>query len=166
MTIEELLLAEMRAQVSRTPKTGRRAAWAFGSLADLLLEHGRLFTPASLPASVHRLSPRQCYANAFALATVRPELVYAEGYAVCDYDGDLIHYQHAWCVAEDGTVVDPTWLTPGDAYLGLPIGPRVGAPRFGPGLIHEMSQLAPVLEFGLSDDALVAVGRPAVSLSG
>lgn len=159
MTVEEKLVQEMREQAARAPREGRRAGWAYGSLPGLLLERGRFFTPAELPANVRRLPARQCYANAFLLATRRAELVYAEGYALHAYDDTLLHFQHAWCVAPDGSVVDPTWETPGDAYLGLPLGPAVGPPSLGPGLIHEMTFLAPVLEAGLPADALVDVGR-------
>ncbi|MFE4527050.1 hypothetical protein ACFRMO_07610 [Streptomyces anulatus] len=163
MNVEDLLIKGLRAHVADAPRSGRRVEWAYGSLAELLLERGRLFVPAELPTTVKRLPPRQCYANAFAMASVRSDLVYAEGYAVCDLgDGDLLHFQHAWCVALDGTVVDPTWDTPGLAYLGLPLGPRVGPPAFGPGLIHEISDLVPVLEAGLPADVLVDVGRQPV----
>ncbi|MGW1180086.1 hypothetical protein [Streptomyces drozdowiczii] len=103
---------------------------------------------------------RQCFANAFALATVRSELVYAEGYAVYAVGDTLLPLQHAWCVAPDGSVVDPTWETPGAAYLGLPIGPVLGPPGLGPGLIHEITFLAQALEAGLPAEALVDLGRP------
>ncbi|MEV6313583.1 hypothetical protein AB0M10_33980 [Streptomyces sp. NPDC051840] len=155
MGIEDLLVQELREQSGRAPRTGRRSAWAYGSLAELLLERGRLFTPAELPATVRRLPAQQCYANAFALASYREGLVYAEGYAVCEIGGDLLHFQHAWCVAADGVVVDPTWESPGEAYLGLALGPAVGVPGLGPGLIHEPQMLGSVLREGLPDGALV-----------
>lgn len=163
MNAEDLLIEELGARVAGAPRIGRHKEWVYGSLAELLLERGRLFVPAELPPTVGRLPPRQCYANAFALASVRPDVVYAEGYAVCDLgDGDLLHLQHAWCVAMDGTVVDPTWATPGLAYLGLPLGPWAGPPALGPGLIYEIDNLVPVLKAGLPADALVDVGRQPV----
>ncbi|MEW1922322.1 hypothetical protein [Streptomyces sp. NPDC088360] len=161
MGVEELLVQVLREQVAEHPKSGRRMTWVYGSLHELLLESGRFFTPAELPDSVGRLPARSCYANAFAVATVRRELTYVEGYAVWEaVAGNLLHIHHAWCVDAQGVVVDPTWPTPGLAYLGLPIGPQVGAPRLGPGLIEEMEMLYPVLEAGLPAGALVDVGRP------
>lgn len=160
MSVEGMLVRELQGAAESAPRVGRRAAWAYGSLAELLLERGRLFAAAELPFGERRLPPRQCYANAFAMASVRADLVYAEGYAVCDVgDGALLHFQHAWCVDPDGVVVDPTWDTPGEAYLGLPLGPRVGPPAHGPGLIHEVGDLVDVLMHGLPADALVDVGR-------
>ena len=160
VSAEELVVQELREQAGRVVGGGRREGWQFVSLAHLLLEHGRLFTPAPLATPYRPLPAGQCYANAFAMAAARPELVYVEGYGVCDYDGDLIHFHHAWCATADGTVVDPTWPEPGDVYVGLPIGPHKGAPRLGPGLIHEPVQLHDVLREGLPADALVDVGEP------
>lgn len=160
MNVEELLVQMLREQVAAQPKFVRRATWVYGSLSELLLEKGRFFTPAELPDSVGRLPARACYANAFAVATARSELTYVEGYAVCEAVAEnLLHINHAWCVDSGGTVVDPTWPTPGLAYLGLPLGPQTGAPRLGPGLI-EMTMLYSVLEAGLPAEALVDVGRP------
>ncbi|MFI7083824.1 hypothetical protein ACIBUR_09480 [Streptomyces anulatus] len=160
MAVEEALLQELRGVIARHPKVGRRAGWAHGSLPELLVERGRFFTPARLPASVPRLPARACYSNAFALAATRSDMVYAEGYAVWDSgDGWQLHLHHAWCVDSRGAVVDPTWPTPGLAYLGLPLGPWAGAPSLGPGLIEEMELLYPLLEHGLPADVLVDVGR-------
>lgn len=157
---ESLLIRELRERVGRVP-AGHRDAWVYRSLDELLLVHGRLFTPAPLSRRYRRLPERQCYANAFAMASVREELTYVEGYAVCDFgDGDLLPLQHAWCVTADGTVVDPTWPTPGVAYLGIPLGPGRGAPSYGPGMTYDIDQLRPVLAEGLTAEELVDVGRP------
>ena len=43
-----------------------------------------------------------------------PSLFYAEGYA--QYHG--VRLAHVWAVTPEGTVIDPTWETPGDAYFG------------------------------------------------
>lgn len=160
MDAESLLIREMRERAGRVPQ-GHRDAWVHRSLEELLLEHGRLFVPAPLGNGYRRLPERQCYANAFLMASVREELTYVEGYAVCDFgDGDWLPLQHAWCVTADGTVVDPTWPTPGVAYLGIPLGPASGAPGHGPGMIHDIDQLVTVLTEGLMAGELVDVGRP------
>lgn len=80
---------------------------------------GRAYRSAPLPPSVPRGVPRECYRNAGALVidSVEPRYAYCEGYAM---RGGLIPVHHAWCLDEQGCVVDPTW--PHDEkseYLGV-----------------------------------------------
>lgn len=56
----------------------------------------------------------ECFENAARLAA-ETGLRYFEGLAVCARNPEALH--HAWCVDEDGEVVDPTW-TDGVVYLG------------------------------------------------
>lgn len=102
----------------------RRAAEGdeeFGNAAAVLKAHGRFFTPAERPDDVAPATPKMCFQNAFQLAMSRPDLTYVEGFAL-----SVVPLHHAWCVTDDGVVVDPTWtggngLDPGAAYYGVPL---------------------------------------------
>jgi len=48
--------------------------------------------------------PKACYWNAYNLARRRKRLRYVEGFAL-----SLIPVEHAWCIDEDGRIVEPTW---------------------------------------------------------
>jgi hypothetical protein len=73
----------------------------------LVLRYGQPFrgTPWSTwrGRGWRRRKAKQCFHNAMDYS-YRDGLSYAEGYAA---DISVVH--HAWCVTEDGRVVDPTW---------------------------------------------------------
>lgn len=56
-------------------------------------------------AKKYRCEPKYCFQNALMIAKQRPELQYCEGFAT-----NVIPTEHAWLVAADGRVVDPTWV--------------------------------------------------------
>lgn len=70
--------------------------------------HGQDYVPVPRPANVWAGKPRCCFANAFQLATSRPELRYVEGFGTL-WGSDTWLHRHAWCVDEKDRVVDPTW---------------------------------------------------------
>jgi hypothetical protein len=86
------------------------------SVFNFVDEHGtRMLATDPLPAGVRRGRAHNCFANAFRLAAARG-WAYAEGYGVIH--GIPVH--HAWCVADAGHVVDPTWrFEAGREYVGL-----------------------------------------------
>lgn len=87
------------------------------SLYATVLEHGREFTAAPLPADVHRGEPKQCFNNAIAICD-DDERVYVEGYMLRPGVPFLVH--HAWCITPDDLVVDPTIEDPETcAYYGI-----------------------------------------------
>jgi hypothetical protein len=83
-----------------------------------MLEHGRKYEVGPHSFSLARGPEKQCYANAGMLALNMPHLTYVEGQIlVCGVPID-----HAWCIDEEGVVVDPTL---GDAdhtdeFYGVP----------------------------------------------
>ena len=87
------------------------------TMYDILLAHGRHFTPAKRPSKVPKMKIKECYANATRLALSYSNLTYCEGFAL--YAG-LFPVQHAWVVGDNGVVIDPTWSPVGVEYFGIP----------------------------------------------
>lgn len=85
-------------------------------IPSLVFWHGRLFTPARLPADIERGRSQDCYRNALFLTIEHPGWTYAEGYGLVE-DGAV---PHAWAVADGRMVIDQTWPKPeSKAYFGI-----------------------------------------------
>jgi len=84
----------------------------------LLVAHGKVCTPQKLPRCYRRGTVRECYRNAYNLAMMHNELQYVEGLALPDFMD--IPIDHAWCIDDNGMVVDNTWPTVGKEYFGVP----------------------------------------------
>ena len=67
----------------------------------LLKEYGREYGERRAWRKMYKI--KQCYRNAYMLACKRG-WTYCEGYAT-----RYISTEHAWCIDNDGRVVDPTW---------------------------------------------------------
>jgi hypothetical protein len=85
------------------------------SVEAFLLEYGEEFTANARPEWVEQMTPKMCFMNAFILVDEQvggllgedvPDLTYCEGYVLSS--GLPIPIHHAWCVTDDGTLVDPT----------------------------------------------------------
>lgn len=95
---------------------GKNSATA---LYEMILERGREFTPAPLPANVRRLPLQRCFLNSEMTARSYG-YAYVEGYAISSkLVGLPIH--HAWNVTKDGIVIDTTWEEVGLEYFGVEI---------------------------------------------
>lgn len=88
---------------------------AMPTMYTRLLEHGKAFAPAPKPKGVHQGVRKQCFFNAFRLAT-EAGLIYCEGLAMIP---SIIPVHHAWCVDEEGKLIDNTWMGPGSEYRGV-----------------------------------------------
>ncbi|MER7990339.1 hypothetical protein ABTY53_32855 [Streptomyces noursei] len=122
------------------------AGWSHRSVYELVAAYGPWFTPAALPAQIRPLPERQCFTNAAATEREHPHLLYTEGFALTAGNAVL----HAWCTDTVGHVIDPTWLDPGSAYLGIRLPPnlRPRAPRNW-GVLEAPHSLYPLLRNGL-----------------
>lgn len=89
-------------------------------MEDFLLQHGRFWTPATLPSHIPQMTPKMCFENCFKLASRRKNLRYVEGIAM-----GVIPIHHAWVVDEDNNVIDPTWASIKDG------SPAIGSAYFG-----------------------------------
>lgn len=83
------------------------------SMYGLLQAHGRPFDSPKIKKMRHCL-PQRCFNNALMAMTSRYDLTYCEGYAM-----GPIPLHHAWCLDQQGRVLELTWKTPGTAYFGL-----------------------------------------------
>ena len=97
-------------------RRNRPGGCKYYSINDLVLHLGQYFKPAPLPPNIKFGPIKQCYANATQLALEHPNLIYCEGLANC-----IIPVSHAWCITQEGNVVDNTWRTVGKEYFGVPI---------------------------------------------
>jgi len=88
---------------------------AYPTYAEFLLVHGQPYAPPAVarPKGVRKGTDKQCFANANHLAANRL-WTYVEGYGT-----SYIPCHHAWCVDDDGNVVEVTWRNSGSSYLGI-----------------------------------------------
>lgn len=105
--------------------TEERSGMHYRCVEDLLLQHGTFWEPQPLPekwkAKIDAW-PKACFDNSYRLARKsRGQLRYVEGMAT-----GVIAVEHAWCVDQDGRVVDLTWgsfrtVGMGASYMGVAI---------------------------------------------
>jgi hypothetical protein len=75
-----------------------------------------------------RAREKFCFNNANKLALNHDELTHVEGFA---WNKGMMAVHHAWCVTEDGFVVDPTWRDTDETteYLGIPFRDKAAMAR-------------------------------------
>ena len=104
-----LMMAEMQERNCSSDST-------FYPPAAWLARHGRSWPgPVEHAPVVGWWKKRQCFENAFKYAQEHG-VTYVEGWAV-----NIIPTQHAWCIAPDGRIIDPTWGSEGRDYFGAEI---------------------------------------------
>lgn len=83
------------------------------TLEGWLIEHGaQEFAWQPRPDGFERMTPNECFRNAYLLASDDNRLSYYEGFAVTT--SLPVHVHHAWCANEDGHLIEPTF--PDDVY--------------------------------------------------
>ncbi|MFF8847958.1 hypothetical protein ACF08N_35515 [Streptomyces sp. NPDC015127] len=94
--------------------------WTHRSFADLVTEYGSFFHPAPWPEGVPQ-TPGQCFAAASHWSD-KKGWVYVEGFVVVPSSAPFTVFEHAWCLTDEGDVVDPA-LPNGVAtgYFGIPL---------------------------------------------
>jgi hypothetical protein len=98
----------------------------FISIEELVLAHGKYYTPQELPKNFPRMPAKNCYQNAQKLVEEQYRtnyhddkgytLTYVEGYAI-----SVIPLLHAWVIDDKGNVIDPTWEDTSGEYFGIAI---------------------------------------------
>jgi hypothetical protein len=90
----------------------------YSSIEDFWLQNGREMKSAPLHESYEMGAKKECFTNAFNLAMSEPNLTYCEGLAI---PSNLpIPFDHAWCIDQEGNVVDNTWDdSEGCVYYGV-----------------------------------------------
>lgn len=152
-TLRAVLLDQAR--LIAQARNGGGASWQYKSIEALVLAHGR-FVDLSLttPLSYRNGQPRECFKNAYRLADSL-SIAYVEGFALTA--GLSIPFAHAWCVDDDGALLEPTWLTIGIAYLGIPFSlpftSKTIAQRNRYGVLDAPDLHWPLLQHGLPEGA-------------
>ena len=98
----------------------REKAFGPNPVTRFMLTEGREFPFTKGSFAGPRGTPKECYANAAHLAIWNKKLTYCEGQV-----HTIMPIEHAWCIDEDGVVVDPTLDTDGrvgdiHGYFGVP----------------------------------------------
>jgi hypothetical protein len=93
--------------------------WKYTSIEAFVLARGRPFIPAPLPKGVRKGTFKECFSDAYKLASRNHRYIYCEGYATSHIGVPVLH---AWCFdTQRGVVVDKTWHdNRGQEYLGVP----------------------------------------------
>jgi len=139
--------------------------WKYTGFEELILDCGKAMEAKPLPTTIKRSLPKGCYWNSQRLAFKQSDLIYVEGYAIAE--GIPLAIAHAWLMTTEGYAVDPTWDTPGTAYLGIPLSTKwvksIFAARKQQGREDDLSILEgnyieefSLLKEGLPDDAYKA----------
>jgi len=96
----------------------------FHGSEDLILQFGRVYKPAPLPAGATKWTyPKSCFQNSYKTVTTKRGWIYVEGFALNPNLGLSTH--HAWLTRADtpGIAFDPTWedaVDQGTVYMGIP----------------------------------------------
>lgn len=87
-----------------------------GNMWRFILDNGFTFNASALPNEYEHRTQKECFKNCTHLMIEDSSLIYCEGFA-----HNIIPVHHAWCVDQDGNVVDPTWKEPENCiYHGVP----------------------------------------------
>lgn len=153
---EQVLLGylQQHAELELSYDRAGTGSWVHRTVYSLLLGHGQWHVPAPLPGHVDPLPERACFVNAQRTELVCPSLTYAEGWAIAG--AETVPAQHAWCVTDEGVVVDPTWVRFGGrrVYFGIVLAdPLLRPGADGDGVPAHPSTLFPVLRDGLRLEA-------------
>lgn len=100
--------SDMRRQLE-----SRRVAFGKNIPNDFLLDNGRDYAIGQFSFSLPRQEAQACFANATHLAVDMPHLTYVEGKVACFG----VPLDHAWCIDQEGLVVDPTIRDGHDGHI-------------------------------------------------
>ena len=85
------------------------------SLIAAIAERGQEYLPVGRPKGFRKMRDKACFWNALHVASARPGLRYAEGFALSRFGWE----HHAWVVDHQGHAIDVTWTEPGRRYIGV-----------------------------------------------
>lgn len=157
--------------MSRSARHPGSDGWAYGSIHDAVLAHGRVFEPAPLPDNVYPALPGHG-PEAAAILADQLAAVYVEGFALLPDARTVV--EHAWCATFTGQVIDPNLAgQSAAAYLGVAFTMRFRRDTLAraggthPILIsgqdgrpHNLD----LLERGLPAEAVLEIGKPLPTL--
>lgn len=141
----------LRSMAQRYSGNARAKDLVYGSYEDFVLKNGREWTITANSFKGKRAKAKDCYRNAYQL-TLGKGLTYCEGWAL-----HVIPIEHAWCIDDQGNVVDPTWSS-GESYFGVAFKTsavlRAATETGVYGLFGDYKRKHPILrgEFGTRED--------------
>jgi hypothetical protein len=95
-------------------KSHRPPGFIYTPISEFVLKNGKFMGSRSIASNqCPKGEAKQCFYNAYHLASMF-DFIYCEGYAA-----GIIPVHHAWCIDEDGNILDNTWDT-GEEYFGVP----------------------------------------------
>lgn len=89
------------------------------AIAEYILEHGKVYKPALLPAGIKRGPVKECYDTCVIQVLKHPEYKYVEGLARHPKDKEE-WIMHAW-ITDGEHAFDPTWYAENDYGKEIPI---------------------------------------------
>ena len=118
--LQNMLMDYMEFMVKMRSGMNKPKGAIYLGMEDFVSKNGELFTSCKYPKKYieFRGEKRDCYRNAFQLMMSNSELTYVEGYGISKTIP--LPIPHAYCVDEEGNVVDPTWDDQEDCiYFGV-----------------------------------------------
>ncbi len=98
-------------QVDELMTNVRKSGWLYHSYEGFIMWEGtpRIDVRVDVSGRV-----KECYKNAY-MAAIENDWSYVEGYAM----SEILPVMHAWCLDNEGQVVETTWETAGTEYYGV-----------------------------------------------
>jgi len=101
--LESILIA--RKMLAERNKVYYKNSNKYSCVEEFVLAKGSLHQHKEIPDWIIKGETKECFQNCFNNLLKFPDLVYCEGFALCQ----TLPVHHAWLLDDDNKVIDPTW---------------------------------------------------------